>query len=45
VITVKRLDSDYVSPKHISFIVTNSMYSPEDFRAHFFIMSVNAKAK
>ena len=26
---VKRLGSDYDSPKHISFLITNSLYSPK----------------
>ena len=29
---VKRLGSDYDSPKHISFIITNSLHSPKHFR-------------
>ena len=32
VITVKRIGSDYDTPKHISFIITNSLYSPKYFR-------------
>ena len=29
VYTVKRLDCDYGSPKHISYIIINSLYSPK----------------
>ena len=30
VITVKRLDGDYDSTKHISLVIANSLYNPED---------------
>ena len=34
----ERLGSDYGSPKHILFIISNSLYCPKDFRATWVIL-------